>query len=421
MHRTRSHKRRGGTYVIILGSSMVVSVIGLSAIMALRVERNYANATGEYALARLYALSAIEVAFRDIADDPNWRTTRTNGAWRTNQPIGIGQYDLLAVDPDDADLANDDLGSLMLTGIGRAGAATYKLRTTLVAEVPPLTCLEVALSVGGSASFTNAIVNCDQTISANDSVTETGSSISADVEAVNLISGSGYNGSQTPGITPRSMPDPSSAFEYYTTNGTPIAISSLPTNGGVPEITKVLLSPTSNPFGATNPQGIYVIDCLGQPIQFQTCRILGTIVLLNAASSSSVLDSVHWEPALANFPALLVGGDFNFNSDSAVPLTEANPVGVNFNPAGAPYLGEEDDVLDDSYPAIIKGLIHVSGLVSTASSPVFDGVLLIGGDLNTTSSLTLTYQIGYYNNPPPGFTAPVQMVIAPGSWRRVVD
>ena len=45
-------------------------------------------------------------------------------------------------------------------------------------------------------------------------------------------------------------------------------------------------------FGATNPEGIYVIDCQGGMIRVQYSRIVGTLVLLNPDSVSDIEDNV---------------------------------------------------------------------------------------------------------------------------------
>ena len=335
--------------------------------------------------------------------------------------MGGGSYSLTGVDSMDGDLTNNDTDAVVLTGIGVQGDARYKLQTTLTGVIAPLTCLEVSLHAGGDIVFNNATVTSDQTISANGSVTETGSTINANVEAAVAISGTGYTGTQTTGITPRSVPDPGAVFAFYSNEGTTIDVSALPFSGGSRMIENVLLSPISNPFGLIDPDGIYVIDLLGQKITFHSCRIIGTIVLLNPDPSSNVANSVLWEPSIANYPSLLVNGGFEFNGNSAVPLTESSPPDVNFNPVGAPYNGDEDDLLDDSYPAVINGLVYVSGDVSSSGSPAFDGVVVSSGTVSASGLLTLVYGSTFLDTAPPEFTEPPHMVVSEGSWRRVVD
>ncbi len=358
-----------------------------------------------------------------IDDDPNWRTTYPNGVWEAERLIGNGTYTLEGTDPDGLALDNNDSDPLVLTGIGFEGDARYKLEVTLTAETQGLTCLEVALHAGTDLSFSTSDVQCNQTISANNSVSESGNcNIFSDVEAVNAISGDDYLGTNTTGITPRTMPD-STVFDYYLANGTTIDYASLPSSK---DIAEELLSPDSNPYGpTTNPEGIYVIDCAGAKISIKDSRIVGTLVLLNTGSNSEVRATIHWEPAVANYPALLVSGVINFNFNNT---TLSEPIqGTNFNPPGTPYPylgGTSNTTKDDTYPSMIKGLVYVSGDASAdMNHPVFDGVLVVGSTFTVTlqNDIDLTYRSTFLDNPPPGFGAPPKMVLSPGSWEQVVD
>lgn len=128
MMRKWNHRRRGSMYVAVLGVAMIVTVIGLSALMATRVERQYARGTGDFAQARLYAQSAIEMGFFWISDDPDWRTRE----WEADQPIGQGTYTLEGIDPDDDNLEAEPNNSIILIGTGVQGEARYKLQVTVV-------------------------------------------------------------------------------------------------------------------------------------------------------------------------------------------------------------------------------------------------------------------------------------------------
>jgi hypothetical protein len=204
-----------------------------------------------------------------------------------------------------------------------------------------------------------------------------------------------------------------------------IDVGALPLNAeGHREIRGEVLSPLSNPFGANlNGEGVYVIDCLGQHVVIADSRIVATLVLVNPASGSSVENAVNWEPAVANYPALLVDGSMMLEFDDAA-LSEA-AVQVNFNPAGTPYLGSEDGDKKDEYPSLIKGLVYVSGDLTVHQTPTIEGVLVVGNTLLASGQagsavLTLTYQQAFLDNPPPGFGT-LRMVVVPGSFRQVVD
>ncbi len=420
----RSRHHRGSIYVALLCAALIVSVIGLSALSAVRVRRIGAEGTNDLAAARFCAQSAIEMGFHWIDDDPGWRDKWPNGAWAANVPIGDGTFTLEGTDPDGLPLNNSTYDPLVLTGTGVKGAARYKLQVKLLPVGGGLTCLEVSLHANNDLIFDTALVSGNQIISANNSVTATSSEIYVDVEAVNAISGGAYGGTRTVGITPRTMPDPATVFDDYIANGTAINYDDLPAPSGSAEIVAVVISPNSNPYGTqqTNPEGIYVIDCMGGDIAIQRCRIVGTLVLLNGGSSSAIMGEVNWEPAVGNYPALLVGGNMRVQMNGSGTLQEAL-AGVNYNPPGTPYEDVEDDDIVDTYPSVIKGLVYISGDVVTQSSPVFDGVVVVGNTLSTMSSsvLDLTYQPTFLNDPPPGFGGQPLMVLAPASWRQVVD
>lgn len=422
---------RGSVYMIVLAASMMVTVIGLASLFAVRVQRRSVLITKDCAEARLCAQSAIELGLLTV-QDPNWRDNKSNGIWLSNQPLGDGHLTLEGIDPDDGVLNDSDTDPLVLTGTGEKGFARQRIQVKLTADTTSLNCLEVALHGNGSLNFNRPTeLNCNQTISANNSVNESKSTINTDVEAVNAINGIGYTGTITTGIAPRAMPDAVTVFDHYTGQATAINILSLPASMDetIRYLQDVVLSPTNNPYGATDPEGIYKIDCLGVSLNISDCRIVGTLVLVNPGSATGIYKPVNWEPAIDNYPSLLVNGAFYFKIFTG-QLDEVSR-GVNFNPAGTPYQGDEDSVLDDVYPSEINGLVYIAGDAECNSSfttTTINGVLVVGGSLTITPSsnkdpayLNLTYDPKYCNNPPLGFEAPVQMKISSGSYKQVVD
>ena len=409
---------RGSVYLIVLALSMMVTVIGLASLFATRVQRRSAQMTKDCAEARLCARSAVELGLLYV-QAPDWRNAWPNGTWLSNQPLGNGVFTLEGIDPDDGILNDSNADPLVLIGTGQKGLARQKMRVTLVPSAG-LTCLEVALHAGTNLSFDLATVNCNQTISANNIVSATSSTINSDVEAVVDITGTGYNGTNTIGIEARGMPD-STVFDYYVATGTPVDYNDLPVAG----IIDVVISPNSNPYGTheTNLQGIYVINCGGKNIAIQRTRIVGTLVLLNVGTSSAIMGEVNFEPAVANYPVLLVSGNMRFQIYGSNMLDETL-LGINYNPFGTPYQGDEDDDTLDTYPCVIKGLVYISGNTLMQANPIFEGVVVLGGTLTTqtTPVIQLTYQSTFLNNPPPGFTgAGTAMKISPQSWKQVVD
>jgi len=423
--KTRRTVRRASVYIIVLGTALLVTVIGLSALTSARIERESSAGAGDLAAARFYAQSALQVGLNTIASDTNWRNVRPNGTWLSNVAIGDkgGSFTLLGVDPGDANLGNGQLDPLQFTAIGSQGAAQYKLRVTLNAVQRGVGGLEVALHAGGDMTFSGMTVNCDQTISANGNVSASaGSRINCDVEAGGIITGGGgqFGGTRTSGITPRSMPD-STAFDTYIASGTTIALAALPRVDLKGMMEDFVLSPTSNPFGARtlNAQGIYVIQCGDGDIEIRNGRIVGTLVLIDPGPASRINKSVNWEAAVANYPALLVRGNFTLKQDAKALSETAR--GINFNPPGTPYGSIQDSDTRDIYPSRITGLVYISGNVDINKNPVVDGVLLAGGSITGTGALDLTYESKYWLSPPPGFEMPPVMQLAAGTFQQIVN
>ncbi|MFQ5730801.1 MAG: hypothetical protein ACE5KM_02480 [Planctomycetaceae bacterium] len=415
--RGRATDRRGAAlFAIVMSTALIVSLLALAALNVMRIERSSALRGQDAADARRYAQAAIEIGLQRINDDPNWRTTFTSGIWERNRPIGDGTYTLEGIDRVDGVLATPDTDAVVLIGTGRKGSATQKFQVTLVKDTRGLSSLKVAMHAGGGLFFSSGTVNCNQIVSSNTNVSNSAATVNSDVQAVNTITGV-YNGTTTPGITPRQMPD-ASVFDPYIAKGTAVSYASLPAELTYRKLEDVVLSPASNPYGATNPDGIYVINCKGREIRVRNCRIVGTLVLLNTAPGSRIHRHVNWEPAVSNYPALLVKGSIKLRCDGH-DLDEGKR-GVNFNPKGTPYSGTTDTDIIDTYPNTITGLIYASGVVTIARAPTITGALVIGDHLHHWGNLTLNYRSIYRNNAPPGFRSG-DMRVSPGSWRKITD
>ena len=219
---------------------------------------------------------------------------------------------------------------------------------------------------------------------------------------------------------PATLPS-ASVFDHYLNNGTTISFNALPKKSGYQVLSDVVLSAGNNPFGAANPLGIYVIDCAGGKLKIEYARINATLVVINPSHQSRVEDSVHWEPAISNYPALLVK-DGNLRLDTTTAVLDEAARGVNFNSPGSPYQGSTDADRTDTYPSQIKGIIYSSGKIYIGGTPTINGVLITGGDLPVYSghSLTVTHDPQYITNAPPGFSLGETLKVVSGSWRRDV-
>lgn len=228
-HRQHNASRKGGIYIAVLGTSMLVAMLGLAALMAQRIQGRLISQAADIRQAQLNANSAVELALLTMKQNPNWRTAQSNGDWFTFNGPTLGTATANVTDPRDGDLANGDAEPVVVRGVGNSGQAQQRVEVTLDPRREPLSCLRSAVAVGGSITLSNDTLRTGGVISATD-VSASSSQVHGTVQATS-ISGSMYNGATTQiGASDLpAMPDWSTVFEYYKTNGTQLPISNLPT------------------------------------------------------------------------------------------------------------------------------------------------------------------------------------------------
>src|SRR5687767_5377373 len=101
-------RRRGSIYLLALGVSTLVAVIGLTALVTIRANQRIARQTGERAAAQSLALSAVEHALTLIESAPQWRTLVKSGGEGAKLPLGQGTFSWTLIDEIDGDLVNDE-------------------------------------------------------------------------------------------------------------------------------------------------------------------------------------------------------------------------------------------------------------------------------------------------------------------------
>ncbi len=564
-------RRRGSIYFVVMATAVVVSLIGLSALVLQRLQREAVERASDAAQAQLNAQAAVEMGVFRLQANPNWRATFPNGVWESNVPLGGGTYTLQGIDPSDSQLADATGEPLLLAGIGSKGQAQQQFEILVVPQPSAADALEQALTAAGELRFNGARVFCDQTLGSNAQLVAVGSTVNADVRAAASIAGGTFTRTTTAAAPARQLPDLATVLAAYQSLGTRIDIASLPVGfsnllenpgfelgiapwqpstypdpkcsiaqdksvfrsglaslkvtsrdawnaGPIQDLTGVLqsglayqasvwirmakttadaelalcitstggpsqtlsggrrtvttswvqlattftpawsgaltsaylkvqtpgllapdfyiddaafqeadaartiyrevLSPGRNPFGQTNPRGVYVLDCQGAKLRIKCSRIAGTLVLLNPGPGSSIGGGpVAWRPALANYPALITSGDILVHPTNT-PLAEA-AWKVNFNPPGSPDpdLGE-DSTLDDTYPSEIRGWIYAGGNLTLQNQPVVRGAILATGMVWIEGDLALFYDPICRQNIPPGLAGPERLRLLRNSARR---
>jgi type II secretory pathway component PulK len=120
----RHHVRqRGMIYLVAMTTSMVVVVLGASAILAARLQSRSAEAANQTLQAQHAAASAIEVARLRLAANPSWRSAYTHDAWVSDIASNGGTLTFKLVDEADANLANNASQPVRLYGKGTFNGA----------------------------------------------------------------------------------------------------------------------------------------------------------------------------------------------------------------------------------------------------------------------------------------------------------
>ena len=354
--------------------------------------------------ARVHAELGVRHAIHFTTVAPNWRQLLNNGLWLRNIAVDQATYTVGGIDQADGDLQNDIDGPILLTCTAVVHGVSRTVQVT--ARNPPWQLLRYAVAAGGLFNLADQVVVYGD-VTSNANIDKTGSStwIYGDAEAVGTIGDTDQiTGTISPGSAPKTFADGQSIISYYQDLATPITYQ--------PQIENILLSPTSNPFGQTNTDGLYVIDCNNERIVIKDCRIVGTLLLLNPTDNSTVEAAINWQPARPDYPALIVESLITIKPDS--DLLESQ-VGTDFSLPGEAGNGTVFDV----FPNRITGAIYSNGdLVLDKGCYVVGSVIAAGSiELKDNSSVQ---SVGYlYDNPPEHFRE-TYLACVPGTWQEVI-
>lgn len=424
------HARRGtALYITVLSMALIVSLLGLAGLAIMRIELEQMETGNDRAAARQNARSAVDLALRVIANDPNWRTTATNGVETTPQSLHANASGSLSWILEDTDGSLTDADTdLRLRGVGRVGNTIQVSSVKIHSPPSVLDSLRCSVyAVGDINQSSNSTTNSGPFASAG-TFTVTGT-VYGDVEgnAVNVTGTGTVTGTITEPGPSRTMPLPS-AWDVYTSLSTTIPYSSFTyVDANTRVMERSLLGVTINPYGFTDADGVYYIYVpAGQQLIVRMSRIHATLLIeLESGATFRLENSCLWDPPNgANYPAMIVKSDGTanviLNSSNAV-LKEGNPPPkVNCNPPGEPYDGVTDTDQNDQYPPLCRGVYHVIGgnvhtLLSTNLN--VEGVVISEGTVSLGANLNVTVEPNIFLNPPDGYVGPsIDMEVVQGTW-----
>jgi hypothetical protein len=406
-------RQSGTVYLIVLSCAAIVAILGVASLYAVRMQGRTNRAYNESVRARDCAQSAVALGRLLIAQDPSWRTTRSNGTWISNKALGRGTLTLQVVDPADSSLSDDPYEPVTVTGTGKCGLAIHKTQITLVSDVQPLAALSSCLHASSSVTLSSGkqITVVGGPLSTNADLSN-GGLIDGAAEVVTASTPGTVTGGLTTSAATKALPDDAVVTQYIAKASTISYASTIDT---------AVYGPGVNPSGSVNADGVYYINTSDRDITIRNCRIYGTLIV-NAGTHKLVLESAMFmHPYRSDYPVLIVQGNLEIRISSyGVVLDELNLL-KNFNPSGAPYAGQWDSDYSDTYPSEIWGLIHVVGNTVLKQTTCIKGALICKGTVTCMDTTRIIHDAGLVANPPQGYTYVAGMKLSPGTYKQVVD
>lgn len=391
-------RRRGSIYAVVLGITMLITVIGIGALATSRVTARAASAATEWQEAGCLAFSAVEHAIAklnaDAANAPDtWRSAYTSGQTGFTVPFGNGAMSWALVDEEDKLIADDYIDPLKVYGIGRVGKVTRVYSARLTPAGTGIDVLRTAFHAAGAIEVGGATVVIDGPASTNGNL--------------NIATGgiTGNGGSEVAGaggttVAPAKPMPSAGAFGLYQLRATVIDPSAAATGAFQPG----LLTASSNPYGAANADGIYYLrpPATVTILQVRSSRIQGTLVIEAAENTNSqeleILGDNFWEPHTRAYATLVARGFRAVRVYGVVPP---------FSDASG------------TDPSELRGLFHLIGTseVLLGDATYFSGCLVADGRVTTNGTVGLRADPALLKIPPMGYSRGNKLLLVPGSWK----
>ena len=431
----RRHSARGGfLYVAVLMISLIVM-----ASVAAALTISTASLRGESARAdRLESLQLAESEIHRLAalmsESADWRTDTNNNQfsnWRSvkvdNAAMDNLQVRHRLVDSD-GDLADDPTDPVELTVHAKVGRSQAAVSVQLESAPVPLDLLNYSVTSERSLKFdknAGGVLSCERPVQVGHNCDGayhgilTTPRLECDGNIQITLRGDRTSDSIT-------LPS-EDVLDYYVDRGTEIRTDAIDAaigheaQGGDLVLRDQLLSANDNPFGNTNPDGIYWIDCHHRKVKIFHCRFHATVVFVNA-NKVEIEDSVLW--SYPTTPDVMIAADSEIKfKNIRTPLHERNR-NKNFNPSSTPFRETlSDSSQDDEYPLELRGIIYSTGNVKfehTDNERISLAGLVVCREFRIDDArLSITHLDELLSNPPRPFVDPTPMRFVRGTFRRV--
>ena len=351
MKRRTLHRDRGVIFIaaliLLAGMSVVVIAIAHEVSLDLKMATSLVEADQALETAKV----GIDKIVYALNNDANWRTTYTSGAQYGPFALGDGEFTVTITD-EDGDLSDSAIDSVTVRSI-----ATYKDTTRTVSAVlaPPVHDAMMYLAVmwdsGKKIKIEDGPRIYGDVMSANDvTVTGTLPDFRGDIycrDASKVDDPLDDADTDVFQITPTPA-DPAPDIDWFISRGSAMTP---PDTGSALTIVDKRITPTTNPHGFSNANGIYTIDANGQDVEFRRCYIEATIVI-KRADKVFFEDGIVHRPALPSYPALVVAGQ-----DPGKGTVEYD-LDLNLSESGSNVDFNGDGDTSDVYAPSVSGVVY---------------------------------------------------------------
>jgi hypothetical protein len=386
--------RRGSIYVVATSGLVMVGSIGLAAMAILRVDHQTHMAITQTSELRLLAQSGLELAVQRVVDEPNWRAGyRPNVGWMWK--LGEKQIRVTITDPDDGNLADSRFDPIVITSWASDGDARQGVRAGLRMHESAGPVYNYAIAATGNVTVravTPLEVTGEGVYTAGTFAARNSTIVRGDVDAgatAGLFEGSTTSGKLTNGVAAIPFPDIDDAFSTWTRKATMIDPNKL-IDGY--KLIGVTLSPTENPYGKPDPDGIYHIHVERSTLHLENVTLVGTLIVTGLTGDLDIRESTSFSPVDPSLPVLMI---------------QASRV----------------DVRGGSTTTAFNGLTLIDGGLNVASPVSGSGPILVNGSvtMDVGGAVRIKPTGAVASSPPEAFSTFFLPVLIDRSWERVTD
>ncbi len=405
--RCASCRRRGAAlYLTTVSISIVAAGVAWTLLATQRADRRLQSNIDVENQAWWGARAGVEIGLAYAEQVPLWRIQSTTVL--SNVAVGNTRCTIQILDDRDASLGNNECDPARLLVTATCSGASRKLQAALMPR--PHAALKYCcfgttaddMEFKGTARVYSPVRSHGKIRGA------AGVTSSADA-SYETMSGYTIESPLAPKYyTTTAISPPSVNLSWYLAQATPIT----GTSGATCKLQGYNLTPTSNPTGTLNANGVYSLDAGGRDVLIENLHLRGTLIIYNAPSRTITFQKGLWiEPGPMGYPVLLLDNPSNDTAiDPDASLTELtsslvvlNLLGINITLATSVDFNEDGDVLD-VFTTSVRGLVWASSrsLTLKRGSWSFVGTL-INPHVIVDNNVAVSTDVQLQNTLCPGF------------------